>query len=138
MGDGDPPKDRWRAVVIEDHASLLSLYRAMMEDSRIDIVDEAMTAAQGLAAVRRQRPDLVILDLGLPDRDGLEILPTVAAMGCIVAVVTAFRGGSVEHQARRRGARACIEKGGSPLDLVAKLEALMAQGEQHLAPEPVP
>lgn len=128
MGESRP-NGQWRTVVIEDHAALRALYRAMTAGSRIEIVDEAGTAAQGLAAVRRQRPDLVILDLGLPDRDGLEILPAISAMGCTVAVVTAFRVEAVARQARRRGASAFIEKGGSPKELVAQLEALMS-GQQ--------
>ena len=55
-------------------------------------VVEADSAASGLSAVRHYKPDVVILDLGLPDRDGLEVIRELRAVSALPIVVLSSRG----------------------------------------------
>lgn len=80
--------DRPRILVIEDDASIRRLIcRALDLDGYAS--DEASNAGQALALVEEAPPDAIILDLGLPDRDGSELLPGLKQSGAAVLVLTA-------------------------------------------------
>ena len=66
------PSAPLRLLVIEDEAPIRRFLRAGRDADSTLI--EAGTAAAGLQAAARSRPDLVLLDLGLPDGDGLDVL----------------------------------------------------------------
>jgi two-component system, OmpR family, KDP operon response regulator KdpE len=77
-----------RILIIDDELAIRRLVRGAIERSG-EVADEAGTAAEGLAAAKRPGCELVLLDLGLPDRDGLELVPLLKAMGRSVIVLTA-------------------------------------------------
>lgn len=63
-----------RLVIIEDYKLIrIGLRMVLNGDPEIDVVGEAETGEQGLDLIRQTQPDLVVLDLGLPDIDGLEL-----------------------------------------------------------------
>ncbi len=62
-----------RIVLIENHALTWSGIRQILNQSGFDLVAETSTGKQGLAAVKRYRPDLALVGLGLPDLDGLHV-----------------------------------------------------------------
>jgi len=65
-------------LVVDDSAALRARLAAMIRESSSDaVVDEACDGGEALSVVRTARPGLVILDLQLPDRSGLEILATL-------------------------------------------------------------
>jgi DNA-binding response OmpR family regulator len=68
--------DEKTILVIDDTPSIRTFLRISLQ-SHGAVFLEASTAAEGLAKCRELRPDVVVLDLGLPDRDGLEILPEI-------------------------------------------------------------
>src|SRR5207247_2424409 len=63
-------------LVIEDDAQILRFLRAALvaEEYRLQ---EAMTAEEGMREAAARQPDLILLDLGLPDQDGLEVIRRV-------------------------------------------------------------
>ena len=65
-----------RIVVVDDERPILLTLEALLTRHHYE-PHMAHTAAEGLATIRRVVPDLVLLDLGLPDRDGLEVLREV-------------------------------------------------------------
>ena len=77
-----------RILIIDDELAIRRLVRGAIERSG-EVADEAGTAAEGLASAKRPGCELVLLDLGLPDRDGLELVPLLKAMGRSVIVLTA-------------------------------------------------
>ena len=77
-----------RILIIDDELAIRRLVRGAIERSG-EVADEAGTAAEGLALAKRPGCELVLLDLGLPDRDGLELVPLLKAMGRSVIVLTA-------------------------------------------------
>jgi EAL domain-containing protein (putative c-di-GMP-specific phosphodiesterase class I) len=67
-----------RVVLIDDHEMILqSLVRLLRDDPRIVVVGEALDAKQGIEVVRRERPDVVIVDYTLPDMDAPDVITAV-------------------------------------------------------------
>jgi len=63
-----------RLVLVEDYKLVrIGLRSVLNEDPRIEVIGEAETGEQGIELIRNLRPDLVILDLGLPGIDGIEV-----------------------------------------------------------------
>src|SRR3546814_5477676 len=60
-------------VIVEDEKHIRQFLRMTLQAEGI-LVTEAATAKEGVAKISMQKPDLVILDLGLPDRDGIEVI----------------------------------------------------------------
>ena len=78
-----------RVLIVDDELSIRRLLRQALERAGHDVTDAA-DAREALAIVERQRPEAVLLDLGLPGRDGLELVPLIArAPGTALVVVSA-------------------------------------------------
>jgi DNA-binding NarL/FixJ family response regulator len=60
-------------LIVDDHPSFRASARRMLEADGYDVVEEAEDGAAALAAVQRLCPDLVLLDVRLPDLDGFEV-----------------------------------------------------------------
>jgi CheY-like chemotaxis protein len=99
-------------LVVDDHPSFRRFACRLLRAAGFSVVDEAGDGASALAAARRHRPDVVLLDVLLPDTTGFEVAEQLAAdPGGTVVVLTSSRdladlGGSVE----RSGARGFIAK----------------------------
>ncbi len=66
--------DKIRVVVIEDHhLTRVGLCAALKQYDNIEIVGEAANAKQGLQAIEANKPDVALVDIGLPDKDGIEL-----------------------------------------------------------------
>jgi DNA-binding response OmpR family regulator len=89
----DPSPLRYRDVlVVEDERPLRLIIRRNLEQRGV-AVREASTAEQGLRAIRERAPDLLLLDINLPDRTGWELLRALRLEGPIppTAVISAVR-----------------------------------------------
>jgi DNA-binding NarL/FixJ family response regulator len=60
-------------LIVDDHAGFRHAARTLLEADGFDVIGESATGGEGLEAVGRLRPDLVLLDVGLPDMDGIEV-----------------------------------------------------------------
>jgi two-component system KDP operon response regulator KdpE len=69
-----------KALIIDDEKAIRRFLRSTLVAEEFD-VREAETCAQGLSAAAEWRPDLVVLDLGLPDGDGASLIPSLLANG---------------------------------------------------------
>lgn len=78
-------------LVIEDEQPIRRFLRATLEAANYRI-KEAETAKDGLLQARTQRPDLILLDLGLPDGDGLDVTKKIRADSAVPIVVLSARG----------------------------------------------
>lgn len=79
------------AVVIEDDQQIRRFLKATLEENGFKYA-EADTAKKGLVQCETQMPDIVILDLGLPDMDGIEVIETVREWSKVPIVVLSARG----------------------------------------------
>jgi two-component system, OmpR family, KDP operon response regulator KdpE len=77
-----------RVLVIEDDPAIRRLLRTALARADYQVI-EAADARAALAALAIDKPDAVLLDLGLPDRDGLELVPQIKAAGPALIVVSA-------------------------------------------------
>jgi two-component system KDP operon response regulator KdpE len=77
-----------KLLVVDDEPAIRRLLSAALARAGYRVV-EAGTGREALSAVQIDKPDAVLLDLGLPDRDGLELVPLVKSSGAAVLVVSA-------------------------------------------------
>lgn len=68
-------------LLIDDHAEFRAQARALLEADGFSVIGEAIDGASGLVAARALHPDLVLLDIGLPDVDGFEVARAFAVSG---------------------------------------------------------
>ena len=69
-----------RILIVDDDLHIRRLLQATLLRAGYAAI-EATTAAEALAQAKAERPDAILLDLGLPDRDGLEIVPLLRRLG---------------------------------------------------------
>ena len=74
-------------LIVDDHAGFRAFARALLESEGYAVVGEAADAAGALAETLRLRPDLVLLDVQLPDADGFEVAERLAGLDAPPAVV---------------------------------------------------
>jgi two-component system alkaline phosphatase synthesis response regulator PhoP len=101
----------------------------------------ALQAADGRSAMsvaQRERPDLVVLDLGLPDVDGLDVLRRLRERGPIPVVVLTARGEESDRLVGLElGADDYVVKPFSPKEVVARVRAVLRRTEQASSPQQV-
>jgi DNA-binding NarL/FixJ family response regulator len=74
-------------LIVDDHPSFRATARALLETEGFRVVGEAADGAEALAKVRELNPDVVLLDVQLPDIDGFEIAARLCANGAAPAIV---------------------------------------------------
>jgi DNA-binding NarL/FixJ family response regulator len=111
-------KGALRVVICDDVAELRALVRAQLEaDGDIAVVGEAGSGTEAIGVIEEERPELVLLDLSMPDMDGLEVLAKLreAAPETRVVVFSGFVAGPLGRRAVALGAYDYVEKG-APAD----------------------
>lgn len=124
-----------RALIIEDNPDIRRLLEATLTRQGF----EATSAGAGYPALetaRRVTPDLITLDLGLPDLDGLEVCRTLRVFSnAYILVVTARAAEADRLEALERGADDVLAKPFSPRELQARVEALFRRPRAASVPE---
>ena len=78
-------------LVIEDEAPIRRFLKLALDDHGYQF-SEALTGKDGLVQTASLRPDLIILDLGLPDMDGLQVTETIRQWSAVPIIVLSARG----------------------------------------------
>jgi len=115
-----------RVMIVDDEPAILRLLCAVLGREGHTIV-QARTAREGLAALE-QGVDAMILDLGLPDRDGLELIAPARAMGIPVIVLSARSDVSEKVAALDLGASDYVTKPFDGDELLARLRVVLRAG----------
>jgi len=99
-------------LIVDDHPSFRTSARAVLEAEGFDVVGEAADGASGLDAARRLEPQLVLLDVHLPDIDGFEVAArlTNGGRGPAVVLVSSRDGSDFGPLVSRSGAKGFIPK----------------------------
>jgi DNA-binding response OmpR family regulator len=117
------------AVVVEDDAAIAALVLAYLEQAGFDVVCET-TGENGLAAVERHDPRVVVLDLALPDLDGLEVCRRLRASRRVPILILTARDEEVDRiVGLELGADDYMTKPFSPRELVARVRAILRRAE---------
>ena len=124
-------------LIIDDDAAIRGLWRSLFE-SRGYTVHEASTGRQGALVVEAHAVDVIILDLFMPECDGLEFLKMLKKRGSREKVVAVSNGGrygltNMLDVAAATGACATIQKSCEPEDLARCVESLLEGGQEQLA-----
>ena len=119
-----------RIVVAEDNRDLQQMIQMTLEVGGFKVVGQAYDGHEALDLVRELQPDILILDLHMPELGGLEVLPEIEAIAprCKVVVHSAIGAMFITDSALKAGAVAYIEKGVSPRSIVAHLNRVATAG----------
>lgn len=103
---------RQTVLIVDDHSEFRAAARALLELDGYAVVGEASDAASGLREVRRLRPAVVLLDVGLPDASGLDLAAQITAQpdSPAVVLVSSRDRADLEPLVERTGARGFIAK----------------------------
>jgi DNA-binding NarL/FixJ family response regulator len=112
MGLCDDERVAERVLIVDDHEEFRRLARALLEAGGFEVVGEAIDGAATLVAVERMHPDIVLLDVQLPDMNGFDVARTLCDRKDAPAVVmTSSRDASdFGRRLERSGARGFIPK----------------------------
>ncbi|WP_372968095.1 response regulator [Microbacterium sp.] len=127
-----------RVLLVDDHAMLRAGFRTILDSQPdITVVGEAATGAEAVAKASALRPDVITMDVQMPDMDGIEATRRIVAdpdVGAAIAIVTTFDRDDYLYQALDAGASGFLLKNAGAEDLIAAVRAL-AVGDGMLAPE---
>lgn len=128
---------RDRILIIEDDRSIRKFFRTILEANRYDVIS-ADTGEEGYSLITSQCPDLVILDLGLPDMDGMEFIKVTREDSLIPILVLSAR--TEEHDkvaALDAGANDYVTKPFGTEELLARVRAMLRNIHQYMSVNPV-
>ena len=115
-----------RLLVVDDHPNLRMLLRTTFEIIDVD-VQEAGSAAEAMQRVAERTPDVIVLDVALPDIDGITLcqrLRALPAMAEVPIVLLTGDSSANDDEGRAAGANALLRKPFSPLELLETIEQL--------------
>ena len=126
-----------RLAIVDDHDLARAGLRGMLAGERgLEIVGEAVNGRQALALCRRLRPDLVLMDVRMPDLDGLAATRAIKqeCPGTSVILVTMHENADYLLEAIKAGAAGYVLKGATKRELVSAVRRVLA-GESVLEPD---
>ncbi|NUS13314.1 MAG: response regulator transcription factor [Streptomyces sp.] len=134
--EGPAPEGPLRVVIADDQGLVRTGFRMILSAAGIEVVAEASDGEEAVAAVRRTRPDIVLMDIRMPRLDGLEATRRIlrgAADDPQVLILTTFDLDRYVYAALAAGASGFLLKDVTPEYLVAAVR-LVRSGDALLAP----
>ncbi len=125
-----------RLLLVDDHAVVRSGLRMLLSSQRdMEIVGEAGTAAEALAMAAQVTPDVILMDIGLPDKSGIEATREIKSRFPKVAVVALTIHEDEEYFFKMldAGASGYVPKRAAPEELLSAIQ-IAAAGEVYLYP----
>ena len=127
-----------RVALADDQQLIRAGFRSLLEaEPDLEVVGEAATGRDAVALVTREKPDVVLMDIRMPDGDGLWATERIAANpaldGTHVIVVTTFELDEYVAQAIRAGASGFLVKDTEPVELIRAVH-VVAAGDALLSP----
>ena len=112
-------------LLVDDHAGYRSAARALLEIEGYEIVGESASGLDAVEQAQRLRPALVLLDIGLPDIDGIEVARRLSALcnAPAIVLISSRDGIGFDEIFRRCGARGFIPKADLSGETIAALAA---------------
>lgn len=122
-----------RVLVADDQALLRGSFRVLVDsEPDLTVVGEAATGAEAVTLATAERPDVVLMDVRMPEMDGIEATRRIGSLAKVL-IVTMFDLDSYVYAALRAGASGFLLKDTPPADLLSGIR-VVAGGEALLAP----
>ena len=123
-------------LLVDDHATMRAGFRMILEASGVEIAGEAATGVEAIERAAHLDPDVVFMDVQMPDMDGIEATRRIVASGSrsSVVIVTTFDRDDYLFAALDAGASGFLLKNAGPEELVNAAQ-VAAAGDALLAPE---
>jgi len=127
-----------RVAVVDDQALVRSGFTVLLRsDPEIDVVGEAGNGREAVELAEREQPDVILMDIRMPEMDGLEATRLITASertaACRVLILTTFDIDEYVFEALRSGASGFLLKDTLPDELLAAIR-IVADGDALLAP----
>jgi len=127
-GEGESPTAGRRVLIAEDEALIRLDLAEMLREEGYQVVGEAGDGQEAVELAESLRPDLVIMDVKMPRRDGIDAAAEIAAKRIApVVLLTAFSQRDLVEKARDAGAMAYLVKPFSISDLVPAIEVALSR-----------
>ncbi|WP_163560704.1 response regulator [Halomonas sp. NO4] len=131
------PTEPRRVLVVDDEPQIRRFLRISLSSQGFQVI-EAATGREGLALVAQSAPDLVLLDLGLPDMDGQSVLDRLRTLSSVPVIVVSARGQETEKvHALDGGANDYVTKPFGIQELLARIRASLRHQARELVDTPV-
>jgi response regulator NasT len=126
---GSPTADKPRRVLVAEDEALIRLDLAeMLREEGYDVVGEAGDGQEAVDLAEKLRPDLVIMDVKMPRRDGIDAASEIASKRIApIVVLTAFSQRDLVERARDAGAMAYLVKPFNASDLIPAIEVAVSR-----------
>jgi response regulator NasT len=119
-----------RIVVAEDESLIRMDIVETLKDQGFDVVGEAGDGLKAIELARELKPDLMVMDIKMPDMDGLSAAEQIAKLRIPVVFLTAFNQQELVSRASEVGAMAFLVKPFSPDDLIPAIEVALSRFQQ--------
>lgn len=126
-----------RVLAIDDETAIRHLLKTYFQDSQFKLI-EAENAKDGMIALAEKRPELLLLDLGLPDMDGMEVIAAVRQWSSVPIIVVSARGSEAEKVAcLEAGADDYVTKPFGMAELMARMKVALRRVITQSTDQPV-
>jgi two-component system response regulator NreC len=125
-----------RVLLADDHAVLRAGLRLLLtEQNEFEVVAEASTGSEALSLAEKFQPDLILLDLSMPNLGGMDILPTLRKMvpSIKILILTMHDDPQYLRQALKHGASGYVLKKAADAELISAIRAVL-RGEMYVHP----
>jgi two-component system, NarL family, response regulator len=125
-----------RVLVVDDHPVVRQGLVAMLEEvPDLLVVGQAGNGREALAVFRQQQPDVTLMDLRMPEMDGVAAITAICAefSAARIIVLTTYDGDEDIYQGLRAGAKGYLLKDAEPEELLSAIRAVY-RGQKHIPP----
>jgi len=133
--------DEMRLLIADDHPLFRIGLRAALEKEGFSVIGEASDGQEAVRLVEVYQPEVVILDIRMPNMDGIEACAELRRRGYegLVVMLTTFTEAAIQNKAASAGANAYFSKEVSPAELARRIQRLTQNPEDSsFTPPPVP
>lgn len=134
---GALPPTPVKIVIVEDQTMVRDLLVRACQSSLAKVtVEQAADGAKALERCQAMSPDLIILDLELPDGDGLDLLPKLRALapGAKVIVLSSHTDDVTVHRVMQKHIEGFVDKNSQPLEMLREAVQMVMDGRRYMSP----
>lgn len=124
-----------RVVVAEDESLIRLDIVETLKDEGFDVVGEASNGLEAISLAEKLKPDFIVMDIKMPDLDGLSAAEQIAKLRIPVVLLTAFSQSELVSRAAEVGAMAFLVKPFTPQDLLPAIEIALSRHQQIITLE---